>query len=337
MRRAISIRGDGVTACCCTRLLRGSGFEVSVSSRPHPRVPFVLVSSRSQVLLNDVFGDSKLFSGMEPLRKRIVLWGSQAKPVIVPHLAVVAPEDVLVERLWSRVLPGGNETSESLDWSIATSSPPAGIAEHHFGSRTAFATAVDLLPTTEAGACWIESLERGWLFLLGLGNGRGSLLSVGEEAESLLGASRLVGEQIDVLGLSTGKFFAHPRILAKLCDGGWLACGTGAMAFDPLCGDGTGNAVREAILASAVIQGVFKGFPASDVLAHYSLRLNAGFLRHLELCLEFYREARSSSWWDAEVALLERGIEWTKEQIAAAAVPPRYRLVDFQLEEIIRA
>ena len=42
---------------------------------------------------------------------------------------------------------------------------------------------------------------------------------------------------------------AMAKLAGQSVDGsGWLACGTAAMGFDPICGDGTGYAVREGIL-----------------------------------------------------------------------------------------
>ena len=62
-------------------------------------------------------------------------------------------------------------------------------------------------------------------------------------------------------------------MLDPLCDAGWLACGTAAMTFDPLCGDGTGNAVRESILAAAVIRAAAAGESSERLIAHYRCRL----------------------------------------------------------------
>ncbi len=36
------------------------------------------------------------------------------------------------------------------------------------------------------------------------------------------------------------------------------------MAFDPICGDGTAHAIREAILAAAVIRALARGDPVND-------------------------------------------------------------------------
>ena len=71
----------------------------------------------------------------------------------------------------------------------------------------------------------------------------------------LLAASRVIREQIADAQPGARASFQPIRELFRLsARTGWLACGTAAMAFDPLCGDGTAHAIREAILASAVIR-----------------------------------------------------------------------------------
>ena len=95
----------------------------------------------------------------------------------------------------------------------------------------------------------------------------------------------------------------------------WLACGTAAMAFDPICGDGTAHAIREAILAAAVIRALANGGPADELLAHYEARLTAGFHRHLTLCRQFYLVRRDQ---------LVFGAQRRRPSIAASrtGVPP---------------
>jgi flavin-dependent dehydrogenase len=105
------------------------------------------------------------------------------------------------------------------------------------------------------------------------------------------------------------------------------------MSFDPVCGEGAGNAAREAILASAVIAAIQQGEDRDAVLAHYQSRLLSGFLRHLEICLDFYTRARQGPWWDGEIALLENGISWARTQLRALP-RPSYRLVEFRLEPL---
>jgi hypothetical protein len=103
-------------------------------------------------------------------------------------------------------------------------------------------------------SCWVESLARGWLFLLPVRSRRGVLIGVGPELDELLLESRFIGRQVGSLLARTRAAPGYPRIADPLCGPGWLACGTAALSFDPICGEGAGDAVREAILATAVLR-----------------------------------------------------------------------------------
>jgi hypothetical protein len=118
-----------------------------------------------------------------------------------------------------------------------------------------------------------------------------------------------------------------------VCAPGWLACGTAALSFDPLCGDGTGNAVREAILVAAVIRAATAGEDVDRLLAHYRARLIAGFARHLAMCRGFYLSGNCGPWWERELALLEEGIAWCSQALGAGSVF-QYRLSGFELQAI---
>jgi hypothetical protein len=230
------------------------------------------------------------------------------------------------------------ESADKPEWRILASSrlptEQPGSVEQRFGSRTAIAFNVDL-KTDEGAGCWVESTEEGWLFLVGKQE-KGCLLSVGREAGANLGRSRLIEKRIGRLRESLGEFPASPRITVPLCGAGgerWLACGTAALAFDPLCGDGAAHAVREAILATAAIRAVFAGAPADEVLAHYEARLTAGFERHLAYCAGFYRTGGHGAWWSAELRELERGLAWCRDRLSEFPAF-RYRLNGYQLEAI---
>jgi flavin-dependent dehydrogenase len=113
----------------------------------------------------------------------------------------------------------------------------------------------------------------------------------------------------------------------------WLACGTAALAFDPICGDGTAHAVREAILAAAVVKAVRSGGHVNDLLRHYEARLILGFQRHLAAALSFYRSGYGGPWWDGEAGLLRQGVEWCADQMHACD-GFRFQLRGFDLMSI---
>jgi hypothetical protein len=323
----VAIRGQGVAASCCGYLLDGAGFQLSLTERPRPRVPAIVVSPATQALVSDVLRQPDLFHGLRRIDRRIVAWGPKAEPAVLPHSAVVLSEEELIGRIDPRLPPaaGSQSASQPAEWTVFASRPlPESAVEHHFGSRHASAMAVEL-KTPEATACWIESLSSGWLFLI-----PGWLIAVGGAPETLLAESRLVADQLRGASLQAAEFPAYPRIADPLCAPAWLACGSAAMAFDPICGDGTGNAVREAILAAAVIRTAARGEAVDGLLSHYRSRLIAGFRRHLELSLDFYRAGNSGPWWDQEIQALERGMAWCAGQLAAAPAF-QYRLNGFDL------
>ena len=325
----VVVQGSGIGARCCSHLLGAAGVSVAMQPRARASVPAVMVGDATQALICDVFEKRDLFSNCPRIRQRIVAWGRESRTVALPHEAVVISEEELCERLG---LVRAREAAGQPDWRIIAARPvPESATEHGFGTRIASVLRVRRKPGSAEDACWIESLDRGWLFLLPGAGDSGWLLAVGGTADELLGRSRVVAEQIDALGGAAREFPAYPRILDPLCGPGWLACGTAALAFDPLCGDGTGNAIREAILASAVIRAVAKGGDVERLLEHYSARLVAGFRKHLEHCQEFYRTGGAGEWWRSELSELTRGLEWCSRRLPDRP-SFRYRLKGFELE-----
>jgi len=148
-----------------------------------------MLGETAQKLLQDVFEFPDLFAGLPRVRTRVVAWG--AAPVAVPHSGVVISEQALLDRIDRVVHAAGPLES---DWTIVAARPlPDRVEEHAFGTRVARVAEVILKGGCEAEACWIESLEDGWLFLLPAGDGRGWLLAVGGAD---LRASQLVASQI---------------------------------------------------------------------------------------------------------------------------------------------
>jgi 2-polyprenyl-6-methoxyphenol hydroxylase-like FAD-dependent oxidoreductase len=328
----VLIRGDGAAASTCAHLLRSAGCRVTFERKDRLRPPAIMLTEAALSLLRDVFRRPDLFRDSPRIRQRMVIWGKQKQPYEFDHRAVVVSEEALLHGLQS---PFENEVADrDCDWTICSALPlPSPAVEHRFGSRTAAAAKIELKDGSSPETCWTESHEHGWLFLIPDGAGSGWLLSAGSTVEQALGNSRLVASQVTRVTKSAGEFFAGPRVSAPLCGPAWMACGTAAIAFDPLCGDGTANAVREAILASAVIRSAARGGNATELLSLYSSRLIAGFQRHLAQCYEFYRTAREGPWWDSELDALAQGLRWSAGQLHPQPAT-QYRLNGFELEAL---
>jgi hypothetical protein len=332
MTSRIAIHGQGIAACCCATLLREQQARIVPATRSRPRLPAVLISDGTQALLREIFHNEKLFEGLPRIRKRVVAWNG-AKEETFPHSAVIVGEQAIGERLQAPVPASTSDRPDEAAWNIFTSKGSDELAtEMRFGSRMAGVMEVRLRESAEKDACWAESVESGWLFLIATGDGKGSLICTGGESASLLQGSRLVCEQIETLNGEPGapQFAAYPRTLSKLHGRDWIACGTAAMFFDPLSGEGTGAAVRQAILAAATARAVLRGHDTDQVLAEFSLRMRLGFLRHLEMCRTFYQVSSRVPFWSRELAMLDDGISWVRKEIGEQA-PARYRLVDFDL------
>ena len=324
----IFISGDGVAACCCAYLLKKAGVKVAVRRSDRPRLPAILLSESALILMKGVFGELS-FGQWHRIRRRMVAWGPDAKAVAVDHSALVVSEQSLLTALWSTVdLDEGGDA----DWTIFASRPlPPSTSDRPFGTRTASVVPVTLAQGTDPSSCWIESLDQGWLFLIPNAAGSALVLAVGDSPVSLLHQSRIIAGQVAERGEPAGEFPAHPRILSSLCGDRWLACGTAAMAFDPLCGDGTSHAIREAILAAAIIQAAACGENLDELRSHYATRLLAGFGRHLALCSQFYKSGNRGPWWDGESKSLGEGMAWCGEQLGERR-DFRYQLNGFELQ-----
>lgn len=316
-----------MAAYCCAYLLNKAGFRVDLQLVNRRRLPVILLGDQALALIRDIFDQPSLFDNLPRIRKRIVAWGVGVKPIEVEHSAVVVSEELLLESIRPRRTD--QPESQATRWAIFAAPPlPVAVVQQCFGSRMASAVPVALEQSSDNTACWIESLDDGWLFLV-----PGWLLSVGASAETLLAKSRVVAPQVTNVAESSGEFPAYARIASPLCAPNWLACGTAAMAFDPICGDGTAHAIREAILASAVIRALANGGSLDDLLSHYEARLTAGFQRHLTLCRQFYLSGGTEPLWSSELEAIDRGIRWCDTALANHA-SFRYQLRGFELEAV---
>ncbi|HXA50792.1 MAG TPA: hypothetical protein VNV86_10830 [Candidatus Acidoferrum sp.] len=322
----VLIRGGGVAALTCAHLLRRTGFRVSFEGSNRARLPAILLSQAAQHLIAGVFDKPDLFAGLPPVRTRIVRWGADS--VTLPHEAVVVSEADLLSRLAGSEQDTDMPAPDEPAWTIHTLTP---AESHSFGSRQASVYPVDLDGDAEPCACWIEALGEGWLFLITTTPGRAWLLAVGDLGAEPLRGSSVIARKIARLGDRAGQFPTAPRIAAELCGPNWLACGSAAMAFDPLCGDGTAHAVREAILAAAIVTAAARGEDSKALCAHYRARLIAAFEKHLGLCLSYYWGAPGRPWWDAQRQAIAQGLSWCEQRRSPTF---EYRLNDFTLERV---
>lgn len=311
------LHGDGLAVSACSALLRRAGWEIGHRGPARPRLPVVLLNAQSQQLLTDVFEQPGLLEDWHPIERRIVRWG--AETIELPHASLAVNETALLERV-------GEATGsiDAADYQIYGAKSVAG--ETAFGERLAELAAIDLQPGVNAHTCWVEAMAGGWLFAVGINERRAWLIGVGAAIHELLEQSELVrpivGEQAQTIsGVAT-----QPRLAHTLTGEHWLACGSAAMAFDPICGEGTGHALREAILGCAVLKAHARGEAWGDLAQLYEQRLRGGFARHIDMCHQLYATGGDSAWWREQLASL------TPMHVAMPRA--QFRLNGFDLERL---
>ena len=320
----VAIHGEGIAANCCAHLLARAGFATTRTAADRARVPAILLSDTALALLRSVFERPDLFADRPRITHRVVAWGA-GEPVRLPHAAIVVSEGDL-----DTALGGPSGAAGPADVSIHTAPPFPQGALRSFGSRRAVAAQVRLRHEADRSVCWIEAVEAGWLFLIPSGEAAAWLLAVGGSAETLLGQSRHVAPRIEGVGRTSAGFETGPRMLTALQGPDWLACGSAAIAFDPICGDGTAQSVREAILASAVIGAIGEGGDPAALRVHFESMMVAAMRRHLRLCAQFYASGGEGAWWRAQLAGLAEGFDWCTARLARTP-EPRFELHDFRL------
>lgn len=336
---AVLLEGDGIAAVCVARLLTDAGVRCIWHPNARPKLAAILLGEQTQHLLRELFPAAEsnagdLFEGFVEVKRRVVLWGDATRAFELPHRGIVAPEGDLLRRLWERVPPmevAGSPQHARTSWRVHTTRTDA-IArpEQGFGKREASFALVELQAGIAPDACWVESVPHGWLFLLSLGAGNATLIAAGDTPEVLLSSSQLIEPQIAGIVAHHSAVPAYPRLTSTLARPDFITCGSAAMSFDPLCGEGAGNAAREAFLAAAVVRASLLGHPGEHLAAHYTDRLRRGFLRHLQICLQFYSTGGQGEFWKMESASLRAGMQDLMRMVASEP-ERRFRLLDRDL------
>ncbi len=283
-----------------------------------------MLSDSALGLIRSIFDRPDLFADHPRVARRMIAWGGP--PVIVPHGAVLASEDQVLAALPAIGPMPVAAPVTTPDFTAYAASPfPVGDIRI-FGDRNAVAAKVRLRDPACAQDVRIEAVADGWLYLVPAQAGEGWLLSVGGRIDALLSQSALIAPGVDAVGAVSTPFTAAPRLHLPLYGrddgaGEWIGCGTAALGFDPICGDGTAQSVREAILASAVIAAIAEGGDRAALLTHYQSMLIAAMRRHLLLCAQFYASGGQGDWWRAQHDALMDGHRWCTALLAKLPEP----------------
>lgn len=315
LRSSVHVEGRGIGVAAAQAVLTENTLDFSAEQgSARGAAPIVMLGEQALHLLDGLFGAGRV-TGSHPITRRIVLW-NEAEAVAIPHQALaISGKDLLS----SLPVAQGSPKPEAPYFTLHARPPKSAML--HFGQREALAAPVTLAAGADASAVLVEAVTAGWLFLIPLGPHSAWLLSVGDTPDTLLAGSRLVAPLIEALGAVEARFETAPRVLEHLVGDDWLVVGSGALAFDPLCGDGTATATRGGILAGAVATAIAGGEVPAPLLRHYRAMLIAALRRHFAACLPFYQRGGSGVWWQEQAEATAVGHAWCTQMLAKEPEP----------------
>ncbi|HKR21998.1 MAG TPA: hypothetical protein VJS17_05345 [Pyrinomonadaceae bacterium] len=303
-------------------------------------------------LIHDIFGDvNYVLRGAHPVNRHYINWGDNRPGEFTPSSGFTLTADVLSTRLFdllrwdSRLIIDGESDAESkFDWDVyAANTRRIGntdISSRRFGQRYAISFDVTLRDDVDCTTSFIEATPRGWLFLAPLGQGRAVLQAVVPDeprnfiatTRTLLASTKEIKRNVEEFKLAHRPFAIDcaPEKLSRMHGANWLATGTAACSYDPLCGDGTGYAIRAAILAAAVLEGIDRGTTREGLLTYYKLRISYAFYTHLRSCVSLYSTASYADIWRGELDNMEEGISALEKELSRMTTN-HYRLHEFEL------
>ncbi|WP_341531907.1 hypothetical protein WKK05_38545 (plasmid) [Nostoc sp. UHCC 0302] len=344
----ILVIGNGIAGLSCARLLVNRGWEIEIWGN-QCFSPTLILNQITCNLLQDIWQlESSFWNSLHLLQERKVCWGNDENFLSMAEPSMVINGNSLRNCLWQHLLDEYHnqikfqELPASIDnllerqsefaWIVDAGGRQSIIARklgashrHSFGNRCILSQEVRLTNLVKKDIYWIESVSGGWLFFAPLGGNRAILQSMvppfsGEPASifiNLLKQTRHIQDFISQLSGTLAIFTAFPQILQPLCGDKWLAVGDAAFSVDPISGDGTGYAIRGAILATSIIDAIASGLSSSDCLEHYSLRLGKAFAAHIQQCLKYYSKGFTSSIWQEEIERMHKAqelLQQTKHQ-----------------------
>lgn len=307
---SVHVKGTGVAALTCARLLDKQGWKVRLETVRRHRPIHLLLGQTTASLLSALWNDSTLLEGAHPIRERAVRWGgaSQASVLAAPGIVVEAQE--LIRRLESRFEFDDCSSESAEAWEVEAHPPRPGVASPmlEIGRRHAWIAQVKLKSNGQVNRCAMETLEWGWAFLLPVGDAKADLQFVSvpgdvlqPEPEQVVAQSRMLGSAVAEIDSWLDPIASMPKFHPAPARPGRLAVGEAALSFDPISGDGVGHALRGAVLAATTLDDIARGHSSSACIARYAETLRRAMTHHLEICLKLYGGAMSGQAWQHEL------------------------------------
>jgi hypothetical protein len=346
----IRVEGSGWAAAACCALLGRAGCRPPDPSPELPTVPFLTLNPATCTLLRDIFEVE--WTGTEVRRRLVVQPSGTVREVSEPVLVVDAARSL--RAAWQTLRSNGREKAAA----GPIANRPAGYhpapqwKQNHdpwtiytqrrqgrwigSGTRLAWTLEGEACARAAAEACVFEFTPAGWVFWFPVSRRKGILQFVlpappaaaPEVCRAMLDRT-ILGRAVRCGEILRAAVPCAAGLAARLTGERWLCCGRSAVRFDPVSGDGTGAALRSALLACSVVQAAANARDAAPYRDHYAGRLSLAFRKHLMACDRLYREGGLAEGWRRELGSIGRAIERTADLPSEESI--RFRLRDYAL------
>jgi hypothetical protein len=308
--RQAFVGGSGLSAAACHVLLQRFGWNTSGDGMTErdSSVPFLVVNAATWRLIADIFGRVPPSACVTARR---VVAGSH-----LPEVFAIAEQHYVVRNSALQIFgEPWLRSAGAADQSIETRPEGGSSAWISSGRRVAwFSRAHSELPEA-ARSLIFEFVGGGWVFWAPTGDNTGFVQFVlpdtqpgADACRYLWRSTRLARRAITVEDEWLARAIpCAARVRRHIIDNLTTRCGSAAMRWDPIAGDGTGAALRSSILACAALRfAAAHPTEREAVWRHYGARLTRAFQGHMNACGRYYAEARLSAGWDLEMIAIRQ-------------------------------
>ena len=320
-RRAL-VLGNSLGALAAAVILRGLSWQVFLAPSSQPRGDHpIVVNATGRYLLDRICG-AQFLAGVPQhrLTRRRIVW-RRGRIAELADDAIVVGAAVLKHAMAATASARGAAQDDPartgpMPWTFVGAAPdPRDGAVRHGGKRSAAVAPVALRSGADDAVLTIEAGAAGWAALVPTGQSAGALFAFGTASfvdpeaalDAIVADMAVIPNELEAVTGRCSAFAGAPRLHAMPWpEGGTVLLGNAALAFDPLCGDGTAVALRTAHLAAVLAEACASGADAAGLRAFYARRLALAMRAHLRGLSALYAEAPFCAAWKNELGAMHR-------------------------------
>lgn len=325
--KKILIYGSGVVGLTTAKLFLDVQLcEVTiVEDISHPK-PIVLINKDTEFILSSIWNiadgywnnfqnvtQKKCFIAYEI--NTIPFNATAIDPNNITHLLNTKIKSEHKSKLkFKNIVELNEEEHFDLEFHCSTSVPQKNYEKIKFGTRRTLSTQISNTSRNLKRTCVLLSLQDIWIFIFPYNETQLVLqIMTTEISDSILNKAathiQTYFPEINNVPLdrkSYNIFPSFPWIGGSFQSMNKIFVGNSIVSYDPLCGDGLGNALRSALLATAIASSTDSDEIKKDMFEYYKQRVTLNFINHINTCLKFYS---ISNGWSKDRIIMENELK----------------------------